>query len=1120
MRKIFLIITFFAALANAEENYSDSLNISYITVYKIFKTQNMKFTDNIAFKGTEQVYLDNILLEKDIDYSIDYIRGTIHFMIPPSPDDSVKITFQFLPIDIPKRYSLFKKVKEDSTKSIKYELIDTTDSEGVEARISIKGNKTIGVRLSEGGSLEMMQTLDAAIEGYLGDETEISGYLQDNELPYSEEGSSASLAEVDKIFFQIKYRDYLARIEDLEINRDEGHLTAYSGKLQGIEGKKYEKATPASAEVNYAITNGEFMRTEFLGDEGIQGPYELRGKYGEEKIFLVSGSIKVYVDGILKEVGKDYYIDYNNGSVTFTSQIPIHSDTRIYVEYSYVLGKFRRIMTGASADIPIDKERKNHVGFSIISEKDSPYSTYGEEFTEEDLDFFRKNYEKGKPVYIPGGKYEGENKGDYFRINRTDGSYYYRYAGFHKGDWSVIFTEVDEGEGDYRYSHSIAAYEYTGEGRGNYVAMIPYAPPQRREMAEVRVDLNPSRFFSFIAETAISSFNENILFDETSKREIKGAGDGKIVIGEENLKQLFLEAEIHKRQPEFSPFIYNETSDFQSSWLLTPEDSLSSYTSGISNANVPFLRKYRVGAKSGFFKGHGFSDNEGASWNGKMIEGNIGGDIFKDLTIFSRTGYIKNMQDKFYLEDELYRKYYDLETSYRYRFISPKLDGSLIWAKEFSDSTTLNLPYRQQEASGRIEFSKEKKWLIYPFASADRRELSYDEGYMLGKRSWEAGFQGEAAEELSFKPRLRFVHSVQKYFKDTGESGYTDLAEAGLFYLSDSKSLQIDLSYILSTKMATMREARYEQTDEGMGQYSRDENTGEFYPDEDGDYRRYFVDVGDKEKRGSVSLSSNTTIMPPSSKKDNIIQDRLWKLDIISEITEEETDPSISSLALLDITEFQKDNCKNGRQMLETKGTLFPDKTDFQPAVTVKLEKSLSGDELGYIKYNRLWSISPYIKVDKYTPWHLDLTGFYQRETEEIPEYYLFRIITTEIIPKAAYDIRKNLTPFVSFSAKRQTETERNIILTGLTPTIGLDYGFMKGANLHSEVSLIERKSNTEDIPVQLFIDEERGLTKLWLLNIDYRLSQNMLATLHYQGRKKPEIPARHYGELVMRFLF
>ncbi|MFQ6614136.1 MAG: hypothetical protein ACE5D1_04760, partial [Fidelibacterota bacterium] len=85
------------------------------------------------------------------------------------------------------------------------------------------------------------------------------------------------------------------------------------------------------------------------GQDQNQGPYPSISKTGKMPVFVVAGSERVWVDGILRSRGenRDYIIDYSTGEITFMSRLIILDDTDIFVEYEYRDGKYSRGLTEA-----------------------------------------------------------------------------------------------------------------------------------------------------------------------------------------------------------------------------------------------------------------------------------------------------------------------------------------------------------------------------------------------------------------------------------------------------------------------------------------------------------------------------------------------------------------------------------------------------------------------------------------------------------------------------------------------------------------------------------------------------------------------------------------------------
>src|SRR5690606_28039249 len=122
------------------------------------------------------------------------------------------------------------------------------------------------------------------------------------------------------------------------LTNSRSYFGRFTKKVQGISlsgSMKTDNGGTYAATVAGALVKGIFSKSEFKGQEGNQGPYKLVGPNGELYIMVVSGSERVYVNGLLLKRGEneDYVIDYNAGEIKFNPTFPITSNMRISVEY-------------------------------------------------------------------------------------------------------------------------------------------------------------------------------------------------------------------------------------------------------------------------------------------------------------------------------------------------------------------------------------------------------------------------------------------------------------------------------------------------------------------------------------------------------------------------------------------------------------------------------------------------------------------------------------------------------------------------------------------------------------------------------------------------------------------
>ena len=176
--------------------------------------------------------------------------------------------------------------------------------------------------------------------GTLGDDIEILAAITDQNIPLQAEGNTQQLQEFDKIFIQLNKKQHSFIAGDYELNSPTGYFMQHFKKLQGATYSSQwdlEKEATFKVRTSAAVSRGKFGRNIIQGQEGNQGPYKLRGNDGERFIIILSGTEKIFIDGVKLTRGleADYVIDYNSGDITFSPKQLITKDKRIIAEFEY-----------------------------------------------------------------------------------------------------------------------------------------------------------------------------------------------------------------------------------------------------------------------------------------------------------------------------------------------------------------------------------------------------------------------------------------------------------------------------------------------------------------------------------------------------------------------------------------------------------------------------------------------------------------------------------------------------------------------------------------------------------------------------------------------------------------
>ena len=326
---------------------------------------------SIQLKNFKVETLNGAILDTTF-YDIDY--KTAKLVLKKEVSDSLQITFKKYPSFLTKKYSYYdsSKIVEENLGLKRLVLEDKRKNVLIPFDgLQTMGSITRGVTMGNNQNAVTNSSLDLQITGQLSSKVGIRASLQDTGMPIQDGGYSQKLDEFDQIFIELYSDLWSIRTGDLFLENRKTSFLNFSKKVQGLALQTQFGNEDAKTEIyaSGAFVRGNYAKSQFTGQEGNQGPYKLRGTNNELYVLVISGSERVFVNGILLERGEenDYVIDYNAGEVRFTPKFPITSEMRIVIEYQYSERNFSRFITYDA----VTHTRKNwYVGGYLYAEND------------------------------------------------------------------------------------------------------------------------------------------------------------------------------------------------------------------------------------------------------------------------------------------------------------------------------------------------------------------------------------------------------------------------------------------------------------------------------------------------------------------------------------------------------------------------------------------------------------------------------------------------------------------------------------------------------------------------------------------------------------------------------
>ncbi|TDE06482.1 hypothetical protein [Flavobacterium hiemivividum] len=458
-------------------------------------------------------------------YTIDFLKGTLllkNNLLLAS--DSITVQYLKFPDFLTKEYRIYdpSKVVSNDINSDKLYQVNTKSTEKNIPfdRLTTSGSITRGLTIGNNQNTVLNSNLDLQITGKLSDKVSLRASLQDSNIPLQDGGYSQKLDQFDNIFMELFSNKWNIRAGDLFLENHSSQFLNFNKKVQGLSAN-FDFGTPKNKTnvfASVALVKGQYAKSNFTGVEGSQGPYKLKGQNGELYVLVISGSERVYVNGLLLERGEnnDYTIDYNAGEITFTPLFTITSEMRIAIEYQYSDRNYTRFVTYAGAT---HQNEKWTFGSYIYSENDIKNQPLQQNLTKDQAQILIEAGDNQELMVAPSAYPDSfsDNKVLYRKmiLNATE---IFEYSNESQEElFNVRFSLVGPNKGNYILKNAASVsriYEYiepiNAIPQGNYDPTIQLVAPTKIQVATFLGKYSPSEKTAVDFEIAVSNNDANL----------------------------------------------------------------------------------------------------------------------------------------------------------------------------------------------------------------------------------------------------------------------------------------------------------------------------------------------------------------------------------------------------------------------------------------------------------------------------------------------------------------------------------------------------------------------------------------------------------------------------------
>lgn len=450
------------------------------------------------------------------DYKLYWQKSIIVF---PKPLDSVLIVYRVFSfnfyVDTGQEKPLILPFYSDLEPIPNFVL----DNQTQDNQLNTEGRISRGIFFGSNQQPSLTSDLNLSVSGRLDNNILFEANMSDNMLNDNDISGTYNLQDFDKTMIKITFPKAILKFGDLQVKNNLGYFVKFN---RAVKGSDYQTKTDSLQwRLGFGVQKGIFVRQQLQGEEGNQGPYRLIGKSGEQTILIVSGSERVYIDGILKKRGisYDYTIDYNSAEITFTANCLITRDSRIIVEFEYWITDYQRYSLWTEF---YKKYRNSAFYYGFVQVKDN-LSSQVNNLNNEQIQVLYNAGDSVSKAIIYSADSVGFKPDQILYCKRdtiVDGQVLsiFEYCQEQQAVWKVNFSYVGIGQGDYVLDKTVEngrIFRWVGIGQGDFMPIVKLNLPQRKTVLYGSGSwVNKNSGLSY--ELAVSNFDRNLFspFDD------------------------------------------------------------------------------------------------------------------------------------------------------------------------------------------------------------------------------------------------------------------------------------------------------------------------------------------------------------------------------------------------------------------------------------------------------------------------------------------------------------------------------------------------------------------------------------------------------------------------------